>query len=345
MLNYFKTNVMKPGLISLVFFTITAMSRLATAQDIEASANAFLSVLDGNLKTKAQYTFNSNERFDWHYIPKSRNGVSFRDLTTVQQNAAFTLLKNSLSDQGYKKALAIIELEKILSVIEGGGEDDRYRDHLNYYVTIFGTPAKNKVWGWRIEGHHLSINFSSQKGELISATPTFWGSNPATVPSGNEKGKKILKLETELGFSLVRSLTADQLNTALISKTAPSEIVTGHERKARLLQPIGILYKDLSPAQQKVFVQLLDVYIKNYVFGFSEKFMNKIEKAGLNNLSFAWAGSLNPSAGYYYRIQGPVVLIELDNTQNNANHIHSVVRDITDDFAADILREHYEKEH
>jgi len=315
------------------------------AQDVETSANAFLGLLDEKSRTQIQYNFNSDERFDWHYIPKRRNGLALRDMTDGQRNAAFVLLRNSLSDQGYRKALAIIELEKVLRGIEGRDDDDLYRDELNYYVTIFGTPAKEKVWGWRMEGHHLSINFSSKSGEIVSATPTFFGSNPATIPRGTEKGKKILKQETELAFSLLASLHADQLKTAVISKTAPREIITRNDRRAELLEPSGISYSKLTHAQQQIFLQLLHVYVKNYVFGFSEKFMNKIKKAGLNNLSFAWAGSLTEGAGYYYRIQGPVLLIELDNTQNNANHIHSVVRDITDDFAADILREHYQKEH
>jgi hypothetical protein len=131
----------------------------------------------------------------------------------------------------------------------------------------------------------------------------------------------------------------------MISEKAPSEILTGNDRRAKPLEPAGLLFTSLNEGQKKAFMQLLDVYVKNYVFGFSSKLMEKIKKAGVENLSFAWAGSLTPGAGHYYRIQGPMLLIEYDNTQSNGNHVHSVVRDLTNDFAEDILKEHYKKDH
>jgi len=155
----------------------------------------------------------------------------------------------------------------------------------------------------------------------------------------------VLKLETDLGFGLVNSLSSTQRSTAVISETAPAEIISGNNRKAVPLTPSGIGFKNLNNEQQKMFLKLLDVYVKNYAFGFSSKLMDKIKKAGMDNLFFAWAGSLQPGAAHYYRIQGPMLLIEYDNTQNNANHVHTTVRDLNDDFAEDILREHYAKEH
>jgi hypothetical protein len=332
-------------LVALTLLLVAGFPPVSEAQELAASATGFLSTLTTALRERAHYDFDDKERFNWHYIPRRRNGVSFRELNDAQKASAFVLLKSSLSDQGYKKALAIIELEKVLGLVEGRGENNSYRDYLNYYITIFGKPSNDNLWGWRIEGHHLSINFSSLKGELISATPNFWGSNPATIPSGQEKGKQVLKLESELGFSLVNSLNAEQLKIAVISTTAPSEIMTGNDRQATLQSAQGISYKEMNSSQQKAFLLLLDVYVKNYVFGFSTKLMDKIKKAGIDKLSFAWAGSLTPGGGYYYRMQNPAVLIELDNTQNNANHVHSVVRDLADDFARDILKEHYNKAH
>jgi hypothetical protein len=154
-----------------------------------------------------------------------------------------------------------------------------------------------------------------------------------------------LKQETNLGFLLINSLSAAQLKVARFSTTALPEIVTGNERHGRNLESRGIAYTDLSEDQKKIFLQLLDVYIKNYEFGFAEKLMRKIKDAGIDNLSFAWAGDTQPGFGHYYCIQGPMLLIEYDNTQNRANHVHTVVRDLTNDFAEDILREHYDKEH
>jgi hypothetical protein len=165
------------------------------------------------------------------------------------------------------------------------------------------------------------------------------------VPSGPEKGKQILKAESELAFSLVNSLDPDKLKAAMISETALPEIVSSNSRKAIPMTPAGLSYSSMNDQQKTLFNKLLDTYVKNYELGFSNKLMEKIKKAGIEKLTFAWAGSLKPGAGHYYRIQGPMLLIELDNTQNNANHVHSVVRDLTNDFGEDILREHYEKEH
>lgn len=253
-------------------------------------------------------------------------------------------LRASLNDQGITKATGIIALENILREVEGRGTSDTYRDPLNYYFTIFGDPADN-VWGWRIEGHHLALNFSSVNGILESSTPTFMGANPAVVPIGAEKGRRTLKDEMDLGFALVNSLSPTQRQQAVFSDKALPEIVSGNNRKAELLEPKGINFKQLNDSQKKTLLDLLNVYVRNYEFGFSQKLKAKIEKAGLDNLSFAWAGSLEPGQGHYYRIQGPMLLIEYDNTQTNANHVHTTVRDLTNDFAEDILKQHYENEH
>jgi hypothetical protein len=315
------------------------------AQDHTTAAQSFLSSLDGTQKNKAQYPYQDSERFNWNFVPVSRKGISFHDFNAKQRDAAMNLLKASLSAQGFKKASGIFSLEAILREVEGRDVNDTYRDPRNYFFTIFGEPAKDKVWGWRIEGHHLALNFSSAKGIVEASTPTFFGSNPAVVPSGSEKGRKTLKEEMDLGFALVNSLDTDQLRKAKFSDQALPEIVTGNKRKAELLDPKGINFKELTEAQKKIFLDLLYVYIKNYQLGFSDKLMAKIKKAGMENLSFAWAGATQPGQGHYYRIQGPMLLIEYDNTQTNANHIHTTVRDLTNDFAEDILSEHYQKEH
>ncbi len=330
-------------LCACLFFYSAALQ--AQSVDVTQRANDFLSTLSPTLKSKVQYTWNDGERLNWHFVPRDRNGISLHELNEKQRTAAFALLKASLSNQGYQKATGILALEKILQQVEGRGENDSYRDPLNYYFTIFGTPAPDKLWGWRLEGHHLSLNFSTANGIIESSTPSFWGSNPAVVPSANERGKKTLKDEMDLGFALINALNEQQLAKARFSETTLPEIVSYNKRQAELLTPAGILYKDLTAEQQQLFMKLLNTYIKNYEFGFAEKLMEKIKKAGFDKLSFAWAGALKPGAGHYYRIQGPMLLIEYDNTQNNANHIHSVVRDLTNDFAGDILREHYQKEH
>ncbi len=287
-----------------------------------------------------------DERFNWHFVPREkREGVCFKFLTIEQRQAALSLLNTSLSEAGYKKVTEIMALENVLHETENRSRDDTYRDALNYYFTIFGNPSDQKPWGWRIEGHHISVNFAIDKGELISSTPSFFGSNPGIVMTGEERGKQVLKQETELGFALINALDTDQKTKAIIADVALPEIVSGNKRKAALINPAGIKFNALTKDQKIIFNQLLSVYVNNYALGFSTKLMAKIQKAGIENLSFAWAGSVTPGVGHYYRIQGPMLLIEYDNTQNNANHVHTTVRDLTNDFAEDILQAHYQKAH
>ncbi|MDH5381360.1 MAG: DUF3500 domain-containing protein [Cyclobacteriaceae bacterium] len=210
---------------------------------------------------------------------------------------------------------------------------------------MFGDPAGKDLWGWRFEGHHISLNFTSEAGILVSSTPTFYGSNPGKVSTGNQRGKEVLKLEGSLGFELLGSFSQEQLQRVRFSEEAPRDIISANKSEAIVLSPKGISYEEMSEKQQQVFLKLIDLYIVNYEFGFAGRLRNKIDNAGIENFYFAWAGSLVPGQGHYYRIQGPDILIEYDNVQDNANHVHSVVRELSNDFAGDILKRHYEQEH
>lgn len=317
----------------------------AQKNGVLTNAQNFLGTLTPELKSRAQYPFDDAERFNWNFVPIKRNGLTYYDFSDNQRDAATVLLKSSLSEQGYKKAMAIVNLENVLMIVEKQAPDSRYRDPLNYHFTVFGEPAEGKPWAWRFEGHHVALNFTSIGGEMVSSTPSFFGSNPGIVKDGENKGLEVLKEETKLGFELINALNADQRSIAIFSSQAPAEIISGNNRKAVPLTPDGIRFNAFNKEQQTLFLKLLDVYIKNYSFGFSKKLMDKIKNAGIENLHFAWAGSLAPGVPNYYRIQGPMLLIEYDNTQNNANHVHTTIRDLNDDFAEDILREHYAKEH
>lgn len=336
---------MRPAILLTLCLFLVAHGAIGQSTTIESSANRFLASLNDDQAAKARYTFEDAERVNWHFVPRERNGLSFNDMNEAQRQAALDLLKGSLSDQGFQKARNIMALENVLREVENRPADDKYRDPLNYYITVFGNPGEKNIWGWRLEGHHISINFSSADGEIVSSTPTFWGSNPGVVRTGRYTGRQVLRLETDLGFTLVNSLDINQARIAVISTKAPSDIITGNQRNAELQEQEGLGFAKMNAQQKSLFLQLLNVYVKNYQLGFSKRLMDKIERAGIENLSFAWAGSLQPGAGHYYRIQGPMLLIEYDNTQNNANHVHTVVRDLTNDFADDILREHYQKEH
>ena len=312
-----------------------------------AAANAFINLLDSSQKSKALYPFNSDERYNFHYFPiENRKGISFNELNTAQRQAARNLIKTSLSEESTKKIDEIMSLENILKQIENRKADDHFRDPGKYNVTIFGLPAANTNWGWRFEGHHIDFNFSARDKKLVSGTPGFFGANPAVVREGPRKGLQVLKEETDNGFAMLHSLDEKQLKKALIDTTAPGEIITFVSRKAMIDHPAGILYSELTPKQQELFLQLISIYVHRYTKLFADEMLKEIQQAGLNNLRFAWAGSLQQEVGkaYYYRVQGPTIIIEYDNSQNNANHIHSVVRDLKNDFG-DLLFEHYKSDH
>jgi hypothetical protein len=338
---------MKP---TLLLFTLMAAAYASCQSNTVRSNNTmsvaatnFLQSLSASQKQKLEFKFDEEERYNWHYIPRDRKGIPLKELNTTQYKAAMDFLHTAQSDPGFQKTTAVIKLETVLREVEGRPADDSYRDPGNYSFSIFGNPATDKIWGWRLEGHHISFNFSTEDNKLISATPGFIGSNPAVVLSGPQKGLEILKDETELGFNLLRSLNASQKEKAIFTKNAPGDIITASSRKAMIQNPQGILYSELNTEQKKLFIQLLSLYIHRYKAAFASQMMQEVESAGLNNLRFAWAGDEQPGVGHphYYRIQGPTIIIEYDNTQNNANHIHTVIRDLKNDFGGDQLLEHY----
>jgi hypothetical protein len=340
---------MKPATLLAIFIfasSASCQSQTATNQNMTAVATNFLQSLSSAQKQKVQFAFDEEERYNWHYIPRERKGIPLKELSAAQYSTAMDLLHTVLSDTGFKKTTSVIKLETVLKEVEGRAADDPYRDPGNYSFSIFGDPSKDKIWGWRLEGHHISFNFSSEDNKLISATPGFIGSNPAVVLSGPEKGLEILKDETDLGFALLHALNADQKQKAVLNTRAPGDIITANNRKAMIENPQGILYNELDGGQQKLFMQLLSLYIHRYKSSFADTMMKEIETAGMNNLRFVWAGDEQRGVGHphYYRIQGPTVIIEYDNTQNNANHIHTVVRDLKHDFGGDQLLEHYKSQ-
>lgn len=317
------------------------------AQNLHVKANAFIQSLDDAQRAKTLYPFDTEERYRFVYVPvDDRKGITVNELNSAQRRLLINLLNSCLSEQAVKKVNDIMQLEVLLKQLENRPPEDHHRDPGKYFVTFFGVPAANTIWGWRFEGHHIAFNFSADKQKLVAATPNFLGSNPAIVLSGAEKGKEILKEETAKGFALVQALSADELKKALISTTAPVEIITGNSRKALIDHPEGIRYNELLPAHQQMLLQLIDEYIHRYTKLFAEDMLKDIRAAGLDKLWFTWAGATDHAIGkpHYYRIQGPTIIIEYDNIQNDANHVHTTVRDLKNDFGGDELLEHYKKE-
>lgn len=317
-------------------------------QNIVLSASRFISLLDSAQRSIVLFPFDTEERYQFHYFPvNNRKGIALDQMNKDQRNAAFDLIKSCLSEHAAGQAADIMKMEILLKNLENRKADDHFRDPEKYFFTIFGLPENNNIWGWRVDGHHVCFSFYVQDKKLVSGTPGFMGSNPAIVQDGPEKGKEILKPEKEMAFALLKSLSADQLKKAIFQKDAPGDIITRVDRKVMIGQPVGLSYSEMNASQQQLFLNLLSVYIRRYTKLFADDMLKEIQGAGLNNLFFAWAGAMEPGLGHphYYRIQGPTLIIEYDNTQNNANHVHTVVRDLKFDFGGDLLLEHYKSAH
>ena len=302
------------------------------------AADAFLASLEPEQRSKALFEFEDAERLNWHYVPRARRGLPLGEMSAEQQALARGILRAGLSQRGYLAASTIIELELVLREM---GENPAFRDPGLYYFSIFGTPSHAAPWGFRAEGHHLSLNFTLVRDSLIATAPTFFGANPAEVRLGSRRGLRALADEEDLGRELVLSLDDRQLASALIGVRTPSAIVTGAAARVEPLSPVGIRVTELRPEQAAILVRLLDVYLGRMAEPIAAQRRAALERADLREVAFAWAGSTRPGEAHYYRIQGPSFLVEYDNTQDRANHIHTVWRDFDGDFGRDLLREHY----
>jgi hypothetical protein len=325
-----------------VILLASAYSRIHSASIMADTARAFLNSLTPEQRTQATYAFEDDQRFDWHFIPKPRKGLPLREMTPTQKQLAHALLSAGLSQRGYIKASEIMSLEEVLKLLENG--KGPVRDPEGYFFTVFGEPTENGTWGYRVEGHHISQNFTIVNGK-IAASPSFFGSNPAEVKEGPRKGLRVLAREDDLAREVITSLTPEQKKSAVVDQKAYPDILTMASRKAALQgQPSGLEASKMTPKQRELLQNLLDEYCYNMPEQLAQSREDAIKKAG-THIYFAWAGQEQPGTPHYYRIQAPLFLIELDDTQDNANHIHSVWRDFDGDFGLDLLKEHYQTSH
>ena len=317
------------------------------AADRMANAAAiFLATLRTDQRGQTVFEFESEERYNWHYTPKFRNGLPSGDMGKLQLEKAEELMAGSLSRTGFVKANTIIRHELILASVEKNDGVDRFdRDPGLYFFSVFGTPGGDSPWGWRVDGHHLSLNFTAVGGSIVSVTPSFFGANPAEVMSGPEKGLRILHEEEDFGRKLYLSMNPEQRNRAEIYPTAPPDLITRASRRVEIAEPVGLPAELMSATQRQSLMSLLKVYIDREPSTIAARSLKRVEEDGVGNIYFGWAGSQYRNQAHYYRIHGPSIFVEYDNTQNRANHIHSVWRDIRDDFGLDILRIHYERHH
>ena len=320
-----------------------ARTGTAVAHDVAGAATAWLDSLDPAQRTLASKPFDDAKRTDWHFIPKpARKGVQLRDMTEPQQAAALALLRSVLSQVGYDKSVAIMELDEILRVLEGSRAKN-IRDPKRYFFTIFGTPSDNSPWAISFEGHHLSLNFTVRDGRIVDSTPQFMGANPAVVktqlPNLPVAGHRVLEAEESVAFELVNSLDEVQRAKAVISPEPPKEIRGAGEPQPSGEPAVGITWGDLSASQQAVLERLVDVYCESMPEEVVAERLQLIEAAagGWSAVKFSWAGSLKPGIGHSSRVEGPTFVVELCNVQpdaegNPANHIHCMWRDCTGDF-------------
>ncbi len=303
-------------------------------------ANTFINSLDSVQKSKTVFAFDTMARYEWHYVPPTavpRQGIAIRELDSTQKQNIYNLLKAYLSSNGYTRTQDIINTEYLLKELE---PNSKGRIPENYFVSFYGNPVKDKTWGWKITGHHLALNYTIVDNKLAFA-PFFFGVYPAVRTTGNAKDKNIFKYEEELGFKLVNALSEEQKLKAIFNLVPYPDIVTKTSHKVVPFDTVGIFAKDLTLEQKHILNQLIVTYLSNMPSKIAKLRMKRIESEDFNKISFGWAGSTKLGEPHYYRIQGKTFLIELDNTQSNANHVHTVWRDFNGDYGIDLLKEHY----
>ena len=310
------------------------------------AAGRFVESLTPEQRQQAVFPFDGAERTKWHFIPTEmfpRNGLTIGKMTEAQRERARGLLRTALSQRGYLTATAIMDLEAVLRELEKGGKFDRNPEL--YFFSIFGTPGPKSPWGWRVEGHHLSLHVTVAGATMVSAAPFFLGTNPAEVREGPKQGTRLLGAEEDAARALLMALAPSQRAQAVISPKAPNDIETAANVDISPLAPAGAAAAAMTPAQRDQLMQLVDRFVSMMAPDIAADRMARLKQAGLERISFAWAGEAERGRRHYFRVQGPTFLIEYDNTQNDGNHVHSVWRDFNGDFGRDLLREHLRSAH
>jgi hypothetical protein len=305
-------------------------------QEMARAASAWVEAMGP--RSDARIDFADAERRNWHYVPRARRGVSLRDMTDAQREAAWALVRSGLSERGYERAEATMALQTVLARREGIA-----RHPHDYSFTVFGHPPA-APWGWRVEGHHLSVNVSVAAPGRASVTPLFTGARPARAVSGPRRGQRLHETEHRVALELVQSLDERRLAAATIADRPLRDIVAGPGRADALSSPRGLLASDMTPEQRARLLRLVEAYVSLAKDEWGRPYLELV-RAGLAQTRFAWAGGRREGTAFYWRVHGPRVLIEFDHTQGDPDHVHSVWRDPLNDFARDDLREHYESGH
>jgi hypothetical protein len=305
------------------------------------AAQKFLSSLNDEQKAKAAFDFDSKERTRWFFVPlqdknrkPTRKGLPLEEMNADQKKAALALVAAGTSDLGNKQALTIMSLEAILRDQEKKGAMVRNPEW--YFFCIFGTPSKTGKWGWRVEGHHLSLNFTMEGGQVLTATPSFYGANPAEVKGGPNKGKRVLAQAEDLAFQLFKALDADQKKIAYQAKQF-NEIEQATVVDSKVGEPVGLTAAKMTEQQRVILLKLLHAYTRRMPEAVADAEWKHVKEGGIDKIHFAYNGADHLGKKHTYRVQGPTFVVEFLNEQgdsggNPANHIHSVWRRIKGDF-------------
>jgi hypothetical protein len=312
-----------------------------TAQMAEAASN-WLGSLTPEQKAKATYHYLDGERIFWYYPPLNRHGLPLRDMDASQRQLAYKIMESTLDKAACEKAKLIIEHESVLGPLEKEeGHVTFERNPELYYWTVFGEPGGKDLWGWRAEGHHVSLHFSVWDDKVVSMTPFFFGANPAEVRKGPKQGLRILERREELAFELINSMDSGQRSKVIIHDKAPWDILQYNASRAVVHNEEGLAVGQMNGTQREILLALITEYVNQVRPEVAQGRLDAIKREGTDHFRLVWAGGTDQSRDHYYRIHGGNFIVEFDNIQNGANHIHSVWRDVENDFAQDVLRDHH----
>ncbi len=333
---------------------MTAVTRRSTfgapgvANETEGAVRAWLDGLDDAQRSRATFPFDDAERSVWAYTPGTREGLAIGDMQPGQRDAAAAIVKASMSARGAADVAAVMALESVLGELEreAGLPGWQRRDPELYWFAVFGEPSPRGPWSWRLGGHHVAIQLTFAEGRVVGSAPSFLGANPAVVPSGPMAGARALAGEEALGRALLATLTPAQRRVAVVDHAAPPDIRSGTGPRADVRSiPTGIRHDALDAAQRAALERLVRHYLGRARREVAAAEWDRMHAAGLATVTFAWAGSDLAGIGHYYAVRGPHFLVEYDNTQNDANHVHAVWRDLDNDWGEDVLATHYAAGH
>ena len=321
---------------------------MTPVSEITVAVSGWLDTLDEPQRVRATFPFEADERYVWAYTPGTRQGLALGDMRPDQRAGAHAIVASALSARTAGEVGAIMALETVLGGLErsDGRAGWIRRDPDLYWFAVFGTPGSASPWSWRVGGHHVAVHVTVLGDRVIGATPSFLGANPAVVPSGPQQGFRALAGEEAFARSLLSNMTPAERRAAVVSDRAPADILTGNASRADPTDvPRGVRHADLQRLQQAELERLIRHYVDRARPDVADWQWERIVADGLGDVTFAWAGSEEPGRGHYYAVRGPRFLIEYDNTQNGANHIHAVWRDLDNDWGEDLLRAHLAEGH